>query len=336
MMNILVSLSPVILFLLLFLLLDFLRLTNKNLLLVCILWGVFCAALSYFLNTFFIRSLHIGFSHYSGFIAPFVEELLKMSVMVYLIRKNKIGFMIDGALYGFAVGSGFALSENLFYLSHLSPDAGSLFLWVSRGFGTAMMHGGTTAIFGIMTMSAVNRNIRSGVSFVPGAVLAVIFHMIYNFFLIPPLFSALLIFILVPSAIIFLFWKNGKTIRKWLDLEFDDEMKIIVMIRKGRLSETRYGSFLHSMKDHFPAETVVDLYCFISLFLELSMKTKSILMLRENGLPVGEEPGIQDKLRELRTLRKTIGKAGIMAVSPILRVSAKDLWKLSVLDSTKK
>ena len=335
-MNILVSLTPVILFLVLFLFMDFLRLTNKNLLMACILWGAFSAGLSYFLNTFLIRSFQINFSHYSGFISPFVEEFLKMSFIIFLVRKNKIGFMIDGALYGFAVGSGFALTENLFYLSHLSAEPVSMLLWVSRGFGTAIMHGGTTAIFGIMTMSAVNRNIRSAASFVPGALLAVFFHMIYNFFMLPPLISALLIFIAVPVAIIFLFWKNGNTIRKWLDLEFDDEMKIIVMIRKGKLSETRYGSFLLSVKNHFPAETVIDLYCYISLYLELSMKTKSILMLKENGLPVRPEPGILEKLNELENLKKSIGKAGLMAVSPILRVSARDLWKLSVLDSTGK
>ena len=65
------------------------------------------------------------------------------------MRTHKIGFMVDSAIYGFAVGAGFAFVENIYYLQSL--ENANLFLWIIRGFGTAVMHGGTTAVFAILS-----------------------------------------------------------------------------------------------------------------------------------------------------------------------------------------
>ena len=64
---------------------------------------------------------------------------------------HRIGFLVDAAIYGFAVGAGFALAENLYYL-HLAAEAG-MGTWIVRGFGTALMHGGTTALFAVMGLA---------------------------------------------------------------------------------------------------------------------------------------------------------------------------------------
>ncbi len=74
-----------------------------------------------------------------------IEELLKAAVIVVLMRTHRIGFPVDAAICGFAVGTGFAVVENLYFL-HAMPDAG-MGTWIVRGFGTAFMHGGVTAIF---------------------------------------------------------------------------------------------------------------------------------------------------------------------------------------------
>jgi protease PrsW len=330
-MKIAVSLIPVFLFLIFFIFLDCYKLVNKKLLFLCLGWGVVSAAVAFFLNTALITRLHIEFSHYSEFIAPFPEEILKMSFLLLIIRLNKVGFMIDGAIYGFAIGCGFALTENLFYLYHFSGEETNLLLWITRGFGTGMMHGGATAIVGILGMSSLNRKQIASLPIIAGIICALLLHMIYNFFLLPPAISTLLMLILVPSSLAILFQRNERTIRNWLEIEFDTEVKVLGMIRKGKLSETKAGAFLLSVKKFFPPETVLDLYCFIGLYLELSIRAKSVMMLRENDLPVKEEPEVAEKLKELGALRKTIGKAGIMAISPILRIGKKDLWKLSVL-----
>ena len=80
--------------------------------------------------------------------APVSEEFFKILFVVYLIQSKKVGFAVDSAILGFAVGAGFAIIENIYYLSVLT-DTG-LLTWFVRGFGTAVMHGGTTAIAAVV------------------------------------------------------------------------------------------------------------------------------------------------------------------------------------------
>jgi len=80
---------------------------------------------------------------------------------------------------GFAVGTGFALVENLYYL-RLAPDAG-MGTWIVRGFGTAIMHGGATAIFAVLALAMLERaKGAKALVLLPGFALAVVLHSGYN------------------------------------------------------------------------------------------------------------------------------------------------------------
>lgn len=330
--KILVSLIPVFLFLFMLIWLDSLKLVNKLNLLLCLGWGVVSSLLCYFINTYLISLLGLRFETYSGFVAPVVEEFLKFSLLWILIARSKIGFMIDGAIYGFAVGAAFSFTENLYYLFTFATGEPNIMVWVTRGFGTAVMHGGTTAIFGIICMSTINRESNLLPGTILGALAAIFIHGIYNQFIISPVLSTVIIILLVPASMIGIFMANERSIRDWLELEFDSEVSMLRMIRKGKFVETRTGNFLVSIKDHFPADLVVDLYCFIGLYLELSMKAKSSLMLKENDIVPPRDPDLKDKLEELKALQKSIGKTGYLAIAPVLRVKRKDIWKLSLLE----
>ena len=327
-----VCLIPVFLFLFMLLYLDSLKLVSKKLLMICLAWGLMSSGISFFLNTWLINHLEVSPDAYSGFIAPFVEELLKCGMLWLLIKRNKIGFMIDGAIYGFSIGAAFSFAENIFYLLHYAGNENNFMVWITRGFGTAIMHGGTTAIFGILCMSALNRQSNLGMATGSGVLAAIVIHGIFNQFLVSPLVSTLIIILLVPLSIIFIFNSNEKSIRKWLELEFDSEVNMIRMIRKGQFSQTKTGSYLVSLKAHFQGAVVFDMYCFISLYLELSMKAKSLMMLRENDVAIPSDPELPVKLRELKSLKKNIGRGGYLAIAPVLRMNRKDLWKLSLLE----
>lgn len=326
-----VGLIPVFVFLILLLSLDSMKLVKPALLLLTIGWGIVSAGLSFIINTFLLTHLPISFDTYSCYLSPIIEELLKCTFLLILINRNKIGFMIDGAIYGFSIGAAFAFCENLFYLFLYAGDEGNLMVWITRGFGTAIMHSGTTAIFGILSMSAFNRRSGFWLSVFTGGIVAILLHALFNQFIFSPLVSTLLVVIIVPITIVLVFHWNEKTIHTWLEIEFDTEVAMLGMIKKGRFVETRTGSFLLSLKTHFPKEVVVDMYCFISLYLELSVKAKGYMMLKESDIVIAADPGLKDKLAELTSLRRSIGKAGYLAIAPVFRMSRKDLWKLTLL-----
>jgi hypothetical protein len=56
-------------------------------------------------------------------------------------------------------------------------------------------------------------------------------------------------------------------------------------------------------------------------------------MMRENGFEVGVDEETRAKFAELRYLKDSMGKTGMLAIRPLLHMSQKDLWQLYMLGS---
>jgi RsiW-degrading membrane proteinase PrsW (M82 family) len=78
--------------------------------------GAVIAAATYALNRLFLERFPLPLPLYSRYVAPVGEELLKALVVVALVRAHRIGFLVDAAICGFAVGTGFGMAENLYYV----------------------------------------------------------------------------------------------------------------------------------------------------------------------------------------------------------------------------
>jgi len=322
---------PVLLFLLCLFLLDSFKLVSVKWLVITLLWGVASAVIAFFLNTTAVDAFGLEQDTLTRYVAPVIEELIKASLILVMVARRQIGFMIDAAIYGFAVGTGFALAENLWYYIQLGDDFHML-LAVIRGFGTAIMHGGVVAIAAIILTEGVQRNHKVAVAGATGIIIAIVLHSAFNHFIFNPLLMTLLIIILLPLTFYAVFIYTIKHLQDWLEVEFSNEVDMLSMMRKGQFRDTRAGQYLATLKEHFPPETMVDMYWFFSLYLELSIKAKRNLLLKESGFPAMKEPDIKEKLAELKTLRKQIGKAGEMALLPLVRMSHRELWELNQLE----
>jgi protease PrsW len=322
---------PVIIFLGCLFLLDSFKLVKVGLLLVCLGWGLLSAGISYILNTNLATLLNLDFYTLSRYVAPVVEEMIKFSMVFFLIARRQIGFMVDAAIYGFAIGTGFALAENLWYYWQLGTDFNTI-LAIVRGFGTAIMHGGTIAICAIILIEGVQRSSKMLITVTTGLLAAIMIHTLFNQFMVNPFIQTMLIIILLPLVFYFVFMISTSQLQKWLEVEFSNEVDMLSMIRKGRLKDSKAGNYLSSLKEHFEPVVLVDMYCYFSLYLELSIKAKRNILLKESGIPVIIEPDIKCKLTEIKTLRKQIGKAGEMALMPLVRMQHRELWKLNQLE----
>jgi len=329
-MEFIVSILPVLLFLLSLFLFDSFKLVGKNTLIICLTWGVFAAVAAYFMNTGLSRHFISDHELLARYVAPLTEEVSKALIIFFLVYRKKIGFSIDAVIYGFAAGTGFALAENVFYLGNLSADT-NMVVWLLRGFGTAIMHGGSTALIALLLMAGIQRDKAFILSVLPALAASYMLHSSYNHFLVNPLLQAVILLILLPSVFIIVFQKSNQLLQDWLEVEFSSEVEMLRMMRWGKFRDTKAGAYLASLKDYFNPETIVDLYAYITVFLELSITAKRNLMLRENDLDMIHEPDIEGKLIDLEQLRKQIGKAGELAIKPIVRMNHRELWKLSQL-----
>ncbi|HPR60227.1 MAG TPA: hypothetical protein PLF35_04730, partial [Prolixibacteraceae bacterium] len=149
---------------------------------------------------------------------------------------------------------------------------------------------------------------------------------------VSPIIQTAGIVVLLPLVFIFIFKLNERQLQNWLEIEFANEIELLNMINKGQFSTTKAGEYLTSLKSKFKAEVILDMYCFIGLYLELSIKAKRNIMLKESGFEAIIEPDMNNKLIELKQLRKLIGKTGEFTLSPLIRMNYRDLWKLKTLE----
>jgi hypothetical protein len=286
---------------------------------------------AYAVNVSLRPALGMEMARYSAYVAPLVEELLKALYIVWLLRRNKVGFVVDAATYGFAVGTGFALLENIYYLP-LHPNP-TIWTWIVRGFGTALMHGGTTAIFGMISRTLDSRTgIPRASLLLPGLAVAVVLHSLYNQFLVAPLLATALIVLVFPYIVMFLFQKSERETRGWLGSGFDTDQELLRVMRAGQVSDTPVGIYLKGLRTSYPPEVIVDMMCLLRLRAELGIKAKGILLMREAGFEADPDPSLKDKLEEVRYLENSIGRTGMRALKPFVHTSTQDLWQLNFLD----
>lgn len=328
--QIILSLSPVLLFLAGLLFLDSFKLVKFRAILIAIGVGGLSAIASLMVNTALVDALPLDGRYYPRYIAPVVEESLKAVFLVYLIRTKKVGFMVDAALFGFAIGAGFALVENIVYLRSM-PHA-SLFVWAIRGFGTAVMHGGTTAIFAVL---AKNRSdVKSSEAlhvFLPGLLVAMVVHSFFNHFFLPPEFMTIVILIILPAVLLLVFKQSEQSTREWLGVGLDTDVELLRLITEGGVSNTKIGTYLRSLESRFRGEVLADMLCYLRVHLELSVKAKALLLMRSVGFDPPPDPEVEAQLNELRYLERSIGQTGKLLMKPFVRLTSRDLWQLHML-----
>ena len=328
--KIFIGILPVAIFLLILIFLDSYKLVKLRSVLLTIFFGFIIALVCLFINMGLLELLHWTTSYYSKYAAPLVEEIFKAMYVIFIIRLRRVGFLVDAAICGFALGAGFAIIENVYIF--MSQSDSNLIVWVVRGFGTAVMHGGTTAIFAIVSKSFSERLESEGVRvYLPGLGMAAIIHSMYNHFFITPVFSSIVLLIGLPLIMIIVFQQSEKATRKWLGVGFDTDAEILDMITTGNITETRLGRYLLSLKEKFPGEVVADMLCLLRIHLEISIKAKGRLMMREAGFDTPRDPAIKEKFDELRYLEKNIGRTGRLTILPFLRWNSRDLWQLYML-----
>lgn len=325
-----VGLLPVIIFLLLLIYLDTYRMVRMRLILAMLTAGGCVAVACYVINGELLELLGMNLTHYSRWVAPIVEETLKASVVLWLFGTHRIGFLVDSIILGFAVGAGFAVVENFYYLS-LDHNT-TMALWIVRGFGTAVMHGGVVATFAVITQTLAERSVDVRPAHcIPGLLAAIAIHSIFNHFYVSPVLSTVGVLLILPPLLYLLFRISEHRTHDWLEVDFDEDAELMRMLDSGNFGDTPAGKFLAGLRDKLDGTLVADMLCYLRVYTELALRAKGLLLARENGLDVEMDGETREKFDELHYLEHSIGAAGRVTMRPFLQMTTKDLWQLYVL-----
>ena len=315
---ILVSVIPLLLYLLVLKSLDSFRIVHWRWLVVCMAVGCGSCLVAW------------AFSEMSAalavpFYAPLIEEILKALVALCAMRLFRIVFFAEALCYGAAIGAGFSLVENIIYI-YFSPEmlfATALF----RGLGTSMLHIGCSSLFLVLWLLAKNNSWKT-VFRLWGILPCILIHALYNLHHFQPLVQ--MVAVVVIFLVIFLCVSNynEKCIGKWLDQSMMNDIDLLSAIKDGTLPDTKAGQYLMSVKEQFDPYVFLDMICYVQLYLELTITAKSRMMLRESGLLDAESEDDKSQrtamLKEFNTLRGNIGKMGEIILHPIVKMTAED------------
>ena len=326
-----IALLPVLLFLAGLVQLDGYKLVRMRMMIALVATGALAAGVAYVVNNLAFAHFHGSFVTYSRYVSPWIEESLKAALLVFLIRTRRVGLPVDAGIAGFAIGTGFAVVENLYYLA-ARPDS-LLAVQVIRGFGTAIMHGGTAAILAMITNTLYERRPSGGLHLLlPGLFAAVALHTGYNYLLVRPALATLATLLVLPFVIYLVFDHSERILRKWIEVDLDSDVKRLEAISTGRFLDSPSGRYLRALRDRFKGEQLADMLCYLRVHGELAVRAKGVLLLREAGmpdLPIDTETGA--RLAELGQLERAIGKTGMLALRPLMMATGKEIWQLTLL-----
>ena len=331
-----VALLPVLALAMLFAWLDVFKLMSGWEMIGLLLLGAAAALLAWPISGRMLDTLPMGYSFYSRIVAPWIEEGLKALALALLIAANRIGFKLDAIISGFAIGAGFSVIENIFYLVRFPELTASI--WIVRGLGTAVMHGTTTAILAAIAHELAERSLRSGgrrwfnpLWLVPGYVAASLIHTLFNQFPDQPMLVMFVTLAAAPILLIGLMRLSENETHQWLIEDSEGHRRWLEEWRSGGFPGDAAGQRIAALagraKPH-EAELIRD-YC--TLKTELVLTAEEELLDRDRRLEEGEAEQLRASFARLSQLRDRIGRTGFAALSPLLPFSANDEWELEEL-----
>lgn len=331
-----VALVPVLVLTAGFVWLDVFKLMSLREMLGLLLLGGIAAGAAYPLSGMFLDTLPLGFTNYSRFVAPWIEEAMKAIAIISLFRFNRIGFKLDAVISGMAIGAGFSVVENVVYLLRF-PDL-TAGVWMVRGLGTAVMHGTTLAIMAAIAHELAERETREAAAaydfnpwwFVPGFLAAVAIHTLFNQFPGRPLLAMVGTILLAPLALMAIFRLGTSEAQQWLGVERDAHRAMLDTLRAGRFPDDATGGRIAALAGRAGTRTAAQIRDYWTLLTQLVLTAEETLLDQSADDERIAVSAAADFTR-LEQLKQALGRTTMAALSPLLPFSRNDYWELCQL-----
>lgn len=332
-----VALIPVLVLLAIFIWLDAFKLMSAKEVAVLLLLGALGALVAWPISGRLLDTLPIGFSLYSRFVAPWIEEAIKAAIIIGLFRFNRIGYKLDAVISGFAIGAGFSVVENIFYLT-LFPSYGTG-TWLVRGFGTAIMHGTTLAILAAMAHEFAERETRETAAaydfhlfwFIPGYGVAVALHTAFNQFPSRPMIAMLGAIVVAPIVLIGILNFGTEEARRWLVSECAEHRAQLEALQAGRWPDGPAGEKVAALTGRLDPESAKRVRRYWELHAWLVAEAEETMIEESEGDAIFDPTQIRAALSEMEGLKKALGRSTFTALKAILPFSRNDLWEVNEL-----
>jgi RsiW-degrading membrane proteinase PrsW (M82 family) len=263
------------------------------------------------------------------FVAPFEEEILKGLILIYLIRRPNFTYFVDGAIYGFAAGIGFAVVENFDYVF---GAASALDVAVGRVISTNLIHGSASAIVGIAAgLARFSRGSGRSLRLFAGLVLAILLHTGFNNLVTRVASGWLLVYAAVVGvtafAAIWMSIQRGLADEKaWIEetLGMTDRVTASEAAVVHRISEL--DDILKPLALRFGDEKAGQIEKFLFMQARLGILRKTLEKLPDEDLLQATRLEISRIRQEMDDARRSVGWIVMMYLRSIFPEEDVSLW----------
>jgi len=172
-------------------------------------FGVLACLLSFYFNNTSYEILGVSRKYYVTTFAPIIEELFKsipVIIVVFGLKKGLRGSIANS----FAVGVGFCVVENFFYLVD-NIDTANIGWIIARCVGTGLMHSMSAVIIGLGFYYARNDKNLKFIEAITSIFVAFIYHGTYNLLVESSMFKVVgAAMPFVMFLLLFIFMKKKK------------------------------------------------------------------------------------------------------------------------------
>jgi len=308
---------------------DFYQVGQFPTILKCLVWGGVAYAPATFTN---LVLKNIGLTNSENLvhlIAPIHEEIFKGLILLYFVRHARFSYSVDGAIYGFAVGIGFAVIENIDYIRIDIPAA--QIIAVQRIFSANLIHASSSALIGIALGTTRIRRFRlHWPIFIFGTAIAIGQHMFYNMINhngTRSLVVAILTGFLSVGLILILMKFSQKQAQNWIKerLGMDDRVTRNEVIAIDRLANT--DKVLLPVVERFGPETASQVEQLLYLQARIGIKRKALEGFGKNDtIRSAVEAEINRMRMEMENVQREIGTYAMLFVRGLFSEEMLSVW----------
>ncbi|MBN8582339.1 MAG: PrsW family intramembrane metalloprotease [Anaerolineae bacterium] len=270
------------------------------------------------------------------YVAPVVEEILKSIILIYIVNRADFNYVVDGALYGFGAGIGFAVIENFQYITDPARAGTVLLVAVMRVFSTNLMHAtgsgliGTGLAFG---RGDISRRARIGVA-LAGYGFAILNHMGFNILVNMKIATVvLLVFAIVMgvtgAALIWYIIRRGMRIQKeWVSEKLGMADRVTQQETKMVRNIETVDEVLSPVQQRFGSAKASLVRSLIYKQAEIGIKRKLLDAAPNEARKADIEAIIQDLGKDVQDLRNRIGAYCMLLVREVYLGTEGQMWNL--------
>jgi len=309
---------------------DFYQTGQFHIVLKCLFWGGVTFAPATFANWTLTHLWPTNQDAIIHFAAPIYEEIFKGLVLLYLVRRAKFTYSVDGAIYGFAVGTGFAVVENYVYIYLNSSTATQIAF--QRIFLANLIHAFSSASIGItLGISRLGTPKARWRLPVFGLLLAIGQHMLFNILIGIEGIHPVIFFLPILPGILFIFYimqRGKKQARGWIK----EKLGIENHVTRGEAALVDHladpEDTLYPVVERFGTETTSQVEKLLYLQARIGIKSKALDGLRGNNtIYKAVKAEINEMRTEMKKVQREIGLYAMLFVRGLFTDEMTSVWE---------